>query len=251
MIPVNHVNTVAQLISLPTPHAALPSRCLIANERRAEIKLVGCRLLLFGLLGVLLSLPASGQLEVDATGPIPGRVRTPTAGRSGSLGRKLALQVVMETTGSPPNDSQMTTVRFTLTNTSKTVLTLPISPHPRDLEPSDPSTSYSIEVLSLYVTSGKKQDSMLRGRADLYGRHTSPESFVKLAPGESLRVLTQIEFPHPKDPSEATEEIFVGHAVLDDETVKSLGDQTVEDSQELGAASSVEYTTRSLNKVPE
>ena len=41
---------------------------------------------------------------------------------------------------------------------SKTVLTLPISPHPRDLEPSDPNTSYSIEVLSLYVTSGRRQE---------------------------------------------------------------------------------------------
>ena len=122
------------------------------------MKLMGFRLFQFGLFGVLLSLTATGQLEIDATGPICDRVKTPTAGSSGSVGRKLPLQVAIATNGSPSADSEMPTVRFTLTNMSKTVLTLPISPHPRDLEPSDPNKSYSIEVLSLYVTSGRRQE---------------------------------------------------------------------------------------------
>ncbi len=199
------------------------------------------------LFVALLPLAAFGQLAVDATVPIRERLRSATTGTSGSIGRKLAIQVAIETTRTSPNDSGMTELDFILTNTGKTVLTLPISPHPRDLEPTDPKTDYTVEVLRLYVTSDKRQGLALSKTTDLYGSRMSPETLVKLAPGESIRVLTILVLPRDPHTSEAGE-TFVAHAVLDSETIRNINGQTVSNTQELGSASSIEYASRSLYK---
>lgn len=191
---------------------------------------------------LLSSLAAMGQLVVDATIPARGLLRNPTAGRSGSIGRKLPLLVVLGPEGPVPDKNGMPGVVFTLTNTAKTEMTLPISLHPRDLEPSDPSTSYTVEVLSLYVTSDKGQDSTPSGRIDLYGSTSSPATLAKLGPGESIRVLTRLSLP--------PEEILVGHAVLDHQTVRTSNGQTTEDTEERGFALSAKYKRPSFYRPP-
>ena len=190
------------------------------------------------LFVALLTMSAFGQLVVDATVPIRGRLRNPTAGTSGSIGRKLAMQIAIETTRTSPNDSWRAEVDFILKNTGKVVLTLPLSPHPGDLEPAN--ARYSVEVLSLYVTSGKRQDSLLSGRTSLYGSRVSPETLVKLAPGESIRVLTRIGVP--QDSAGTADQVFVGHASLEHQTVKTTNGQTIDNTREVGSASSSDRT---------
>jgi len=193
---------------------------------------------------------ATGQLVVDAAVPVHARLWNPVAGHSGSIGRKLPLQVVIEIRGVPQQDGGTTEVVFNLTNMGKTPFTLPISPHPGDLEPSDANTDYRVEKLSLYVTLGKRQDTLLSGKAELYGSPDSPASMARLAPSESLRVRTRVSLPWNSSREKGGEEILVGHAVLDDQQVRSSNGETIEDDQELGSAASEEYTPSSLQKRP-
>ena len=90
---------------------------------------------------------------------------------------------------------------------------------------------------------------MLSGGANLYGSRTSPETLVKLAPGESIRVLTRAALQQASSLEGTGEGVFVGHAVLDEEIVKTSNGETFEDTQEVGSATSGEYTLQSLSKV--
>jgi hypothetical protein len=194
---------------------------------------------------VLLSQLALGQLVVDATVPIRGRLRNPTSGRAGGIGHKLPLRVTMSVKDRL-GDGESTEVDFTLTNTGKVAIALPISPHPRDLEPVDPSISYTVRVLSLVVTSGTGQNATINGTTHLYSSQTSTETSVTLAPGESLRVLTRATFPHTAVSGQEGQQIVVGHLTLSDQTIKSDNSETSEDSEEVGSADSAEYTMSSL-----
>ncbi len=180
------------------------------------------------------SMAGAEQTVVDATVPIRARVRPPTGGHSGSLGRKLPLQVTVEASSA---DSRMNEIDFILTNTGNAALILPASPHPRDLEPSDPDVTYTIEVLNMYTTSGDDEGTALPGGVELYGDRKLPETMTKLAPGESIRVLTRMTVPSGWRPRTA-HKMLVGHVVLETQTVKTSGGQTVEDTQELGSAKS-------------
>jgi len=99
------------------------------------------------------------------------------------------------------------------------------------------------------MTSGKEQISMLSGRSDLYGNLNSPETLVDLAPGESIRVLTRVALPQDSSSEGTGEETLVGHAVLENEVVKTNNGSTSADSQEVGSVISAGYTLRSLSKV--
>lgn len=204
----------------------------------------GVRKLLFGALAAFLSQLALGQLVVDATVPIRNRLRNPTSGRAGSIGRKLPLQITINV-NNPVNDTGMTTVDFMLTNTSKEAITLPISLHPRDFEPVDPTLSYTVRVLSLVVTSGSKQQLALSGKTDLYGSQAYPESWIKLAPGESLRVLTRATLRRDVIPGHDQTGTVAGHISLVDQTISNSNSETSEDSEELGSADSADFTIHS------
>jgi len=186
-----------------------------------------------------------GQLTVDATGPIRESQREEASGSSGGgIGRKLSIQVAVETTGAPADENGKTVVEFTLTNSGKTDLNVPISPHPGDFEPADPKASYKVEMLSLFITSDKKATDILSGSAHLYGSDAVPGTLLSLATGESIRVLLRVAFA--KSSTSVGEVVFVGHATLNNEAIKMVNGQTVLQFQEIGSAASPEYTPEAI-----
>jgi hypothetical protein len=195
---------------------------------------------------VLLAVAASSQLTVDATGPVRDRLRKPTAGHASSMGRKLSLQIAVDVHGISPDASIPTDVEFVLTNSGKTHFTIPVSPHPGDLEPADAKVAYSVTVLSLYMTSDMKREKKLSGGAELYGSRDWPGTLVSIVPGESVRVLTRVALPPILNADRASETIFIAHAVMDDQAIHTVDGQTIEDTKELGSATSAEYTPHSF-----
>jgi hypothetical protein len=196
-----------------------------------------------------LSAASSGQLTVDATGPIRHRIREASRGGGGSVGRKIPLRVALAVVGGW-DDKGKIEVEFTLTNDGGSALTIPISPNPGDLEPADPKASYSVKRLTLFVTSDKRQANILPGQTHLYGEAAFPGTLAKLSPGESLRVLTLVGLPRPEG-KERSGMVLVGQISLAEETVRTVGGETISEADEVGAAASPEYTLRSLLKPPD
>jgi hypothetical protein len=213
-------------------------------------RFVRARLFILSASVILLVIAALGQLTVDATGPIRERRRKAGMGRGGSIGRKLPLQVAIKTTGAPPDENGKTLVEFILTNAGKNDLALPISPHPGDLEPSDPKATYTGRLLALFVTSDKRQTNILSGDTHLYGSDAVPGTLITLTPGEFIQVLVRVALPRisASEPSasEPSALVFVGHAMLDNETIKTFNGQAISDTQEIGSASSPKYTPEHL-----
>jgi hypothetical protein len=98
------------------------------------------------------------------------------------VGRKLPVNVIIETTGAPPDESGKTLVVFVLTNSGKTNISLPVSPNPGDLEPPDPKTSYKGLVLGLRISLAKRPASIFAGGADLYGSDDFAGTLVNMVP---------------------------------------------------------------------
>jgi len=192
---------------------------------------------------------ALGQLTVDATGPVRHRVREATMGRGGGVGRKSPLHVAISLVGDGHENGKVE-VEFTLTNTGKDGLTIPISPNPGDLEPADPKATYTVKRLGLYVTSDKRREEILPGRVHLYGSSAFPGTLVTLSPNESVHVLVLVGLPRPLG-TESSTATLVAHAALYDETIETVGGQTLSDMHEIGSASSQEYTLQSLFKSSE
>ena len=192
---------------------------------------------------VVFSSVALGQLSVDATGPVRQRAREGSLGRGGGVGRKIPLQVAIAVIGDWDADG-MIEVDFTLTNTGRDALTIPISPNPGDLEPVD-AAGYKVKRLTLRVTSSEMSGGVLPGGADLYGSPRFPETLTTVASGASVRVLTRVSLPHSAD---AVENVFMASAILNDETIKTVDGKTLSDLREIGSAYSPEYRLRSLLK---
>jgi hypothetical protein len=195
---------------------------------------------------LLSAIASSGQITVDATGPIRQRVREVSVGRGGGVGRKIPLRVVIAVLGGW-DDKGKIEVDFTLTNIGKDELTIPISPNPGDLEPADPKASYMVESFALRIAPREKPGGILPGGADLYGSPRLPETLTTLAPGDSVRVLTRVALPRVPSAEEGTV-VFVASAMLNNERIKTVNGQIVSDLQEIGSASSPEYTLESLFK---
>ena len=152
-------------------------------------------------------------------------------GHGGGIGRKLpvALQSV-ETQGGAPDSEGRTEVDFVITNSGKADLSLPISPHPADFEPTDPNVTYTLNVLNLSMGLGNgrgpnRKETLLRGGARLYGESSSPASLAVLTPGESIRVRATVVLPSDRIPPGSSLSL-VAHAGLGDETVKSASGHT-------------------------
>jgi len=189
-------------------------------------------------LSLLLSVSLLSQTVVDATVSIRSRLRPPTSGQAGSSGRKLPIQVALEFPSQPGADGT-TNVTFVLMNDSHTNLVIPVSPHPGDFEPQDKNLAYSVQHLHLYLTCNTDPGSALAGGAQLYGSIARPETLLTVLPGESVRVLATVRVPSKL--IEQRDTLFFGHATLDDETIKTINDETSEDTQEIGFASSAPY----------
>jgi hypothetical protein len=194
---------------------------------------------------VLLVVSALGQLTIDVTGPVRERQRNPTFGSGGSSGRRLALQVTFEVQASSQDAHGRTYVDFTLTNNGKTSLTLPISPHPGDLEPKDAKATYTVEHLTLYLASetgskAEKRSTVLPGGANLYGQSEFPETLTILKPGESVKFLTRVAVPHDSGTPSPDSITLVANAWLYQETIRPMGDQIKSEEEEIGSATSAE-----------
>src|SRR5208337_3335962 len=97
---------------------------------------------------------AVAQMVVDATGPAHSRMRNPTAGHVGSIGRKLPVELRVKVGALSSDFAENHEVEFIIVNLSKEDLTIPVSPNPGDLEPADPKVSYRLKFMRLYLTTG-------------------------------------------------------------------------------------------------
>ncbi len=204
------------------------------------------RLPIFVSVVMLCSIAVLGQTVIDATGPIRGRLRNPTAGHVGSIGRKLPIQIAVEYQRPQPQTKDAMNVCFILTNTGEKELAIPVSPHPGDLEPQDKNVTYTVKHLNLYMTSisNKRQELVLAGGAQLFGNEGLPKTMLTLGPGKLVRVLARVQVPSGRLSDRTI--LFVAHAALDSETMRTVDGQTFEDSEEIGIASSTAYKAQSL-----
>jgi hypothetical protein len=189
---------------------------------------------------------ASSQLTVDATGPARERRRQPKSGSGGSIGRKLPMNVAIEIRDPKQNAAGEVLAVFVLTNSSKEKLTIPVSPNPGDFEPEDPEASYALKCLSLYITSDRAQNRALLPETNLYGSVDSSGTMATLAPGESLRVLARVKLPAESSKPETSAPVFVAHVIFSTETIRTINGRTVVDTEEIGSATSSEYTAQGL-----
>jgi hypothetical protein len=197
-------------------------------------------------LVIVLAATAVAQLTIDATGPIRARKREATEGHGGGVGRKLPLQVNIESNASAPDANGRTLVTFVLTNSGKGEITLPVSPHPGDLEPEDPKASYTVMRLGLGISPSRKPGVIFPGGAELYGSMAGPGTLINLAPGDSIRILALVALPEVGGSVSGPEEAFDATASLVDETIRTALGRTFSDSREIGFARSHEYTIKSL-----
>jgi hypothetical protein len=182
--------------------------------------------------GVLLASLSSYPQTVDARGPNREATTRVDAGKGGSIGRKLQLNISVEVLHPTANSDGTYDVLFLLTNVGSTDLVLPISPHPHDFEVGDPPKSYSVKHLSLYLTSDKQPELALWG-AHLYGNSTIPVSLATLKPTATLRILAKLSTP-----SDTGRRSVTAHAVLNVEMIKSRSGEVSADSEEIGSAHS-------------
>lgn len=193
---------------------------------------------------ILLALGAFAQLTIDATGPQPNR----KAGRSGSfgtIGRKLPVKLTVKA-DVVTTTSKGTVVEFRFENTGAGNLVVPVSQDFSKLENADAKGTYSLSCLRLNITSNELQTEAVLPETVLCGNSVFPETVVRLAPNESLRVLARIKFPPDSATLPDGKFVFVAHAYLEKETTRRTLAGDVSDSQEIGSATSAPYSPRAL-----
>lgn len=195
-----------------------------------------------GVSSLALLVPCFAQLTVDATGPIRQMTRKATRGQGGSVGRSVPLSVSISVVNSAPDEHGRSIVAFVLTNAGEKAITLPISPNPEELEPLDPKATFTFLTLGLSL-SLSNGPGVLPGGAVLFGRPDSKGTIVNLPPGDSIRVLAKIAIPKVGRPNSGP---FIASASLGTETIKTEKGETSSDFQDVGFATSREYTLDSL-----
>jgi hypothetical protein len=194
-------------------------------------------------LTVLFLDAASGaQLTIDARGPAQERTAQVSATRGSSTGRKAPLRVAIAVVGDRDKDGRVE-VDFTLTNTGKDPLQIPISLQPAGFEGGEPKAGYSSTRLSLWIFPRKRPAGILAGGTTLYGASGDTASMATLSAGESIRVLTRVALPQTK---ETANEVLIAGAGLGKEIVKEEGGHLVSDLEDIGSAYSEEYILRNL-----
>jgi hypothetical protein len=191
-----------------------------------------------------------GQLTVDATGPHRSPDFGTTGGSGGGIGRKLPLRLSIELQGTPFNGTNgKSVIEFVLTNIGKENILVPVSPDGADVEWSD-----SFRKLSIYITSDKKHEVMLKAGGNprspfvsLYGVDVAHGTVTVLSSGNSIRVRAEVALPQAPV-EKAAVQVFVAHGMMDDFKVKEENGKRLMNSSEVGNAASTEYTWDSLLK---
>jgi hypothetical protein len=193
---------------------------------------------IFAITTAFIPIFEAGQVVVDATIPLRVRLHKPTNGAVSDTGRKLALTIALRIE-EPAKESGTSYLDFVLTNSGLTRITLPISPHSKDFEPSDQTAGYGVEVLSLYVTSDKRQEAVLPGKTELFGNSSLPGTLVALEPGGSIQVRTRMQLlDRSSNVNPTTEKTLVGHAILESQSIKTQNGTTSEKTEIVGYADS-------------
>lgn len=201
-----------------------------------------------GLALAVGTLAVAGDVRiVDATAPVRNRLRPPTAGHFGSVGYELPVRITVERDNTAAGNNGDWDVDFAITNVGKTAIQLPISIHPRDLEPSDPNMSYAVTVLRIYLTQPNGRESLLRSGVDLYGSPKFPETMKVLSPGDSIQVIARMLRVAT---GLALNETLRCHVVLEEQKVSMKNGQVFGDTNELGSAQSDEFRLDSLGVRP-
>jgi hypothetical protein len=150
---------------------------------------------------------AQDELTVDATQQLapPARARGPFPGSSSpghSSGLPIRLDLALPSGDLTAEGTALTD--FRLTNIGSGVIALPIAIHQGSLLPKPPNTEYTVDWLTLWLTSDAIDEyveiTSLDGQvhrlktespttsAELYGRSDDPQTFYALAPGKSIVV---------------------------------------------------------------
>lgn len=203
---------------------------------------------------LLIPLSASAQLSIDATGEHKETKRTATAS-CGSIGRKLSVQVAVRFPAGLASAKGKTIAEFTLTNSGREHLSIPISPDPDQVEPD--SDAYSLRWLSVHITSCSSKQELpcanrieqfrIKGGAQLYGSEDS-STLLLLAPGESVLIQAEVSLTPNADRNGTA--IYVAHAMLSDEQVTTIAGKKVRKCVGVGvmSATSGEYTLEAMLK---
>lgn len=197
------------------------------------------------------SCSALGQLTVDATGPHKAPDFGISGGSGGGVGRNLTLQVTVKIDGIPYSAGDgRTVVDFTLTNSGKENIFVPVSPDPEDV-----GSATSFRELSLSITAETKYKLAGKDRKLLQAETESHNQFINLygvqgtlfalAPGQSMHVLGEVALPHVSEANQQSG-VFVAHVMLDDNYIKTVSNKRLMDSREVGIATSREYKAQDL-----
>lgn len=187
--------------------------------------------ILFGCISL-----SMGQLVVNATAPYSELRRQPSSGSASSIGRSLPVQVEVEINPERQNGAGMMEVDFVLRNNGEKPILLPVSPNPSELEPSDPDLVYTMQVLTLRLSSSTDLRAELKGGATLFGNANYPGTMLTLAPGQFLRVRSLVAVPSRSTKGSAAN--FTASVDLEKETIRTTNGKTVSESQDLGRAKS-------------
>jgi hypothetical protein len=201
---------------------------------------VKLRILLLATIASLFPVPSAAQLAIDDTVPIRQRQREPLAGGGGGVGLRIPLELAVKGHTPQTDTGNKTEVEFILTNSGKTAIVIPVSPHPGDLEPENSEAPYSFTCLTLRIVSKTGPVEILPGGAELYGSTAAAGTLKTLGPGDSIQVLALVTLPGVSQQTDADE--YIAMAMLTNQVVASKNGQPVETSREIGNASSPQFT---------
>lgn len=195
-------------------------------------------------IGLLLTaLVTQNHPVIDATGEITQLSRHIVGGHSGSVGRKLPVQLQGLSSDAGIQNGDSFFIDFVITNKGQSPLKVPTDVRPADFEPQD-SGARSFEHLSLFVTAGEKDSLILKGGADLYGADDVTGSILILQPSESVRVHAKCSLVATNGRPMLGAQILTAHLSLRHETLSPKGLDAELNSEDRGSASSQSWSVK-------
>ena len=180
--------------------------------------------------GLILVGLAQGQLTIDASkqpaGPARGRGPFPGSSSPGHSAH-LPIQLELQIPNGPLQPDGTTLVDFVITNVGTETIALPSSVNQNDGPSSD--------VLTLWFTSDGLKDEYLNDTtsdrlvkfeivptsAELYGRPNDPQTFILVAPNQSVKVHASSRVQLQPGTHKATAHAELLHIVVRDSSISS------------------------------